>query len=422
MMQVTVQSILRFCLLFFTLFALACSLPSPGEVRLKGLLANDTELSLEETEKAACDALVAAGFRQIHVQPGAGQSHLKRVLAKRPSSAVNPLGLEAFIDFYSKSGDLIETYVHVTGSSMVILDSIREDLLNKLNGQIRLAEDRKRLGRAEKERERKIHEKELPPFTGQRHALIVGISVYQDSNFTGLLRARADAEALAEFLKSSDGGNIASDRIHILIDSKAIRREIIDGLVKVGKQTRPGDLILFYFAGHGRAPGGKGTGRYLVPYDGNYRKPEATLIENKELAERLSQANAKRQIVFLDCCFADFVPVRSAMEDQPFEPLVGKFRAILTSTKGNETALDRIGTDDSNGPFAAAILEALRSDVPADKDEDGLLSVEELYDHVYSDVTKRASSVGHKMTPQLYGSEESKSIEVIRLRNFEKSR
>ena len=245
---------------------------------------------------------------------------------------------------------------------------------------------------------------DLPRFSGRRHVLIVGISKYQDGSFAALERARRDAEDLANFLKSPEGGDIPSSRVHILYDQEATRANIINELIKMSRQAEADDLIILYMACHGRTTG---QSHYIVPYDGLFNAPEGSLIDKSELARFLDKADAERQLVFLDCCFAsgkDFVLRSGEVDDEAFKPLARKGRVVITSTKGSETALDSVGPNDRNSPFAAHLLKALSGESPeVDADGNGRITARELHSWLRPLVAAAARSRGQDMTPQIYG-------------------
>jgi hypothetical protein len=252
----------------------------------------------------------------------------------------------------------------------------------------------------------------VPAFTDQRHALIVGISTYRDSDFQSLRNAQKDAKALAEFLQSPGGGGLSSSRVHVLVNEQATRSEIIAKLMRMAREANEGDLIILYFAGHARVEGGEKSARYLMPFDADPRNPWGTAIEDKELNARLGQANPKRQLLMLDCCYAGGPVVRGEVEDV-WGGMQSPARVILTSTKGNETALDGDPRADK-GPFMTQILRALSGELPADKNEDGRLTAQELYDAIGPQVRAEAAKAGHKMSPQLYG-EWADKLELLRM-------
>lgn len=253
----------------------------------------------------------------------------------------------------------------------------------------------------------------VPPFSGNRHALIIGISTYQSTDLAPLANARRDAEALADFLRSPAGGNIAASRVHLLLDDEATRAEIIGELIKMASEADQGDLILLYFAGHARVQGGDDSARFLMPFDAKPNNPKGSAIDEKDLVAELDQAEPHRQLLMLDCCFAGGATVRGEVENV-WGRMQSPARVILTSTKGNETAWDG-DRNARNGPFMSQVLRALSGELPADTNEDRRVTVAELYNVIAPQIRGAATAAGLKMTPQLYGDWADK-LEILKLR------
>jgi hypothetical protein len=82
-------------------------------------------------------------------------------------------------------------------------------------------------------------------------AVVCGINDYECSYFHKLRGAVADATDVVELLLTHY--QVPSDQIHFLIDKDASRSAIISALdaLSMDPRIKPGDPILFYFAGHG---------------------------------------------------------------------------------------------------------------------------------------------------------------------------
>src|SRR5437016_1138535 len=82
-------------------------------------------------------------------------------------------------------------------------------------------------------------------------AVVCGINAYASTGFPVLRGAVADAANVLDLLLS--GYQVPRDQIHFLTDKDASRSRIISALdgLSTDPRIRPGDPILFYFAGHG---------------------------------------------------------------------------------------------------------------------------------------------------------------------------
>jgi uncharacterized caspase-like protein len=92
-------------------------------------------------------------------------------------------------------------------------------------------------------------------------ALIVGIDTYADPT-VALHGAVNDARAIRDRLSlkpfdlplapfPSDGCEATNERSHILIERCATRAKILGSFDDLAARSKPGDILLFYFAGHG---------------------------------------------------------------------------------------------------------------------------------------------------------------------------
>lgn len=249
------------------------------------------------------------------------------------------------------------------------------------------------------------------PFGDKRRVLIVGIAKYDDGNFDEIPNAARDAEALAEYFRSPEGGNLTSDRVILLLDEQATRANILNRLQEMLLRARDDEMVIFYFAGHGQAPSAdRDSERYLVAYDSRKSNP-FTSIDRDLVDELLDDTDATNQVLLLDCCFSGEDALRgAAIEEDPFSrfsqaPDSRHRRAVMTSTSGTETARDWM-EGSSNSPFAHYLLRALRGEDRelVDRNADGTISIRELHGYVRSSV--RAAATEHRQTPQLYGDPE----------------
>lgn len=265
----------------------------------------------------------------------------------------------------------------------------------------------------------------LPAFTGVRHALIVGISNYKSNAYADLNNAARDAAAIKQFLSSAGGGNLSNDHIKLLTDAEATRANIIKTLTLMGAEANPGDLIMVYYAGHARADGGDSGQRYLIPWDGEPDNPKGSCLDRNNFAKLLDEAQQRRQLLFMDCCFAGGPAVRANVKDTWANVPIGRSappgmgtslaasRVVITSTAGDETALDSTNGA-KNSPFATALIEILRDRKTYDIDQDQTLSASEVYAALAPKVRGAAARAGGTMSPQFYLSGRKEIISVVK--------
>lgn len=90
----------------------------------------------------------------------------------------------------------------------------------------------------------------MRPF-GELHALVVGVSKYQNPHIDSLRFAHRDAEVFADFLQNEALWNVEAEHLTVLTNAEATYGAFINSLQALSEQCRPGDRLLLYFAGHG---------------------------------------------------------------------------------------------------------------------------------------------------------------------------
>lgn len=139
------------------------------------------------------------------------------------------------------------------------------------------------------------------------YAVVVGISDYQDKDIPDLRFADKDAEAFANYLRSSAGGKLGKDHLKVLINSEATMAQFANALDWLWENTREGDQAIIYFSGHGDVekksltqPG------FLLCWDAPARVYMAggafALPMLQEVVSTLSTQNKARVIVITDAC------------------------------------------------------------------------------------------------------------------------
>lgn len=227
---------------------------------------------------------------------------------------------------------------------------------------------------------------------GDRFALVVGIDNYE--NVTRLQKANNDALAVSATLESI-GFNVTQ-----LLD--ADRRTLNRAISGFAADIRPGDEVVFYFAGHGIEVDGR---NFLLPSDVPTAKPgeEEFVISESIAADRILNVfkgqGARVTLLILDACRNNPFPTdgqRSLGGTRGLtrmDPPEGSF--ILFSAGTGQTALDRLSNSDPNpnSVFTRALLPRLREQN---------LAIHDLVREVRTDVRKLAATVRHNQFPAYY--------------------
>lgn len=220
-----------------------------------------------------------------------------------------------------------------------------------------------------------------------KYALIIANTEYTDSSLAQLSAPGKDAEEFARVLKDKEIG--AFDDIKVLLnESQSIANEAIDDLFA---QKRPDDLLLLYFSGHGiRDEIGS---LYLAAKNTNHIRLRSTAIKSDFIREAMDQSRSKKQVVILDCCnsgaFAHGTKaaIGGSMGIASAFKGTGYGRIVLTASDSTQFAWEGdkiIGQETKNSLFTHFLIQGLEGS--ADYDDDGRITVDELYDYVHEQI------------------------------------
>jgi hypothetical protein len=195
------------------------------------------------------------------------------------------------------------------------------------------------------------------PLLAASKALLIGVGTYKNLPYVtsqGLkldnLRGPSnDVKKMKEILMAQYSfrpGDIAA-----LMDQEATREAILENFDQfLIKETKPGDLVLVYFSGHGtRIPDGtSGFFKALCPYDVQPKAgklEDARLLTDGELANLLNKLKGRETVVIIDSCHSGGMTrsVRgvstSPLEETP--AVRSKFLPVEIAELGNTNLISR---------------------------------------------------------------------------------
>lgn len=229
----------------------------------------------------------------------------------------------------------------------------------------------------------------------QRRALIVASDEYDHEGLRQLLSPAADAEALARVLGDPQIGNFDVRVVHNET-AHFIQAQIED----LFSDSPPDDVLLLHFSCHGlKSESGE---LFFAARNTRPNRLGSTAI-SADFVQRCMRASRSRSVVLLlDCCyggaFGQGVTVRATgdvnvLDSFPGERLGGgRGRAVITASSSMEYAFegDQLADDHSRRPsvFTTALVDGLATG-EADRDEDGWVSLNELYDYVFDRVREQ---------------------------------
>ena len=231
--------------------------------------------------------------------------------------------------------------------------------------------------------------------SGQRKALIIANDEYEQAALRNLLAPAADAEALGRVLGDPQIGcfavQVARNEPSHLIQAQ---------IEELFSESRSDDVLLLHFSGHGLK---SESGELFFAAPNTRPNRLGSTAVSADFVQRCMRASRSRSVVLLlDCCyggaFGQGSTVRAAGDVNVLDSFPqgrlggGRGRAVITASNAMEYAFegDRLADDQHRRPsvFTSALVEGL-STGDADRDEDGWVSLDELYDYVFDKVQEQ---------------------------------
>lgn len=231
--------------------------------------------------------------------------------------------------------------------------------------------------------------------TGQRKALIIANDRYDHEGLRQLLSPVADAEALGRVLGDADVGGFEVRVVHN--EPAHVMGAHVEDLFS---EAKPDDVLLVHLSCHGlKSESGE---LYFAASNTRPNRLGSTAL-SADFVQRCMRASRSRSIVLLlDCCyggaFSQGVAVRATGDVNVLDAFPGgrlgggRGRAVISASSSMEYAFegDRLADEQGRSPsvFTTALVEGLASG-DADRDEDGWVSLNELYEYVFDRVQER---------------------------------
>jgi uncharacterized RDD family membrane protein YckC len=221
---------------------------------------------------------------------------------------------------------------------------------------------------------------------GTRSALIVASDDYSDPGLRRLRAPAADAQALAAVLQDPKIGGF---QVRTLLNQPA--HEVNLAVEEFFADRRPDDLLLMHVSCHGvKDEGGE---LYFATANTRLRRLGSTAVAADFVNRRMNRSRSRRVVLLLDCCYAGAfergMTARAGTEMGIEEQFGGLGRAVITASSAMEYAFegDQVADISQQAPsvFTSALVEGLETG-EADRDQDGLVALDELYDYVFDKV------------------------------------
>ncbi|MBX7222619.1 MAG: caspase family protein [Blastocatellia bacterium] len=245
-------------------------------------------------------------------------------------------------------------------------------------------------------------------FTGQKYALLIGVSQYQNAanGVRNLQFADADARSLRDFLLSEQGGKFAPANVTLLENAKATTANVRSALDRLKMQAGPNDLVFLFIGGHGGPDPVAKYNLYFVMYESSIGGFEQTALPMTEVQQVITkELRAQRVVALIDTCHSagmtSSVNTRS-LENNLVNLYAAKLfsetgRAILTSSDVNEVSQESTKWGNGHGVFTWALLDGLNG--AADLDKNNLVTTNELFLYTRSVVQ---AETGFQQNPRAF--------------------
>ena len=173
--------------------------------------------------------------------------------------------------------------------------------------------------------------------------------------------------------------------------------------------------MLIFFAGHGapetdqRGLERDGLAKYLIPSDADPEDLYSTALPMDELQTIFGRLESERIVAFLDACYSGAAGGRTfaarktragGVDDLFLERLTrSKGRAIITASRPAEVSIEL--PELGHGIFTYYTVEGLKG--AADANRDGIVTLQELYEYVEAQVSRKSRAVGGNQHPVMKG-------------------
>lgn len=229
-----------------------------------------------------------------------------------------------------------------------------------------------------------------------RSALIVASSSYSDPGLKRLRAPASDADSLAAVLQDPGIGGFD---VRTSIDEPAHMVRL--AVEEFFADRQPDDVLLLHFSCHGvKDEDGE---LYFAMADTLLHRLAATAVAADFVNRRMNRSRSRRVVLFLDCCYAGaFERGMTARADRGVGLEAqfgdGRGRAVITASTAMEYAFEGGELADAHeappSVFTSALVHGLETG-EADRDQDGLIALDELYEHIYD----RVRAVTPSQTP-----------------------
>ena len=213
------------------------------------------------------------------------------------------------------------------------------------------------------------------------YVVSVGIADYKEIN--DLRYTENDVAVFNQIMASH------TNEIYTLTGAQATHANLINTIRAVFAQATANDAVIFFFSGHGYEGG-------FCCYD---MKPGSYIggISYKEMQILFRNCRAGRKMVFADACFSGGLSIQKTQ--LTVQTVQNSEVMYFLSSKFDETSLEL--PNGPNGLFTYCLVQGLCGD--SDLNGDRIISLQEIYDYVHSNVVSYVNQIPHDQHPMIWG-------------------
>lgn len=196
---------------------------------------------------------------------------------------------------------------------------------------------------------------------------VVGVLEYRDPDYDPFPQKERKDAVLVETLVAR---GVPPDRVVFLRDRDATRERIRRDLARLLAASRPGETLLFLFAGHGSRPDGGGTS--FVTWDADSDRAAETTWPVAEVFDTVARAfRGTRALLMADSCYSGALAVEAARRAKGSRIRWGTLTAALSNVPSTGA-----------WTFTDCLVDAFAGRPWVDRDRDGTIRLDELGEHV----------------------------------------
>jgi len=222
--------------------------------------------------------------------------------------------------------------------------------------------------------------------TENRYAILIASSRFPKAdNLQPLAGPENDIAQMQEILTSADHGNFGK----VVALKNRPHHQVLRTINEILNGAERDDLILLYYSGHGKLDT---SGQlHLATVNTQMTALETTSIPLESIKRLLTNSAATKTALILDCCYSGAVDkafFRGEVDEQLNLMSGGRGTFIITASTGLQMAKEK--EDEQLGIFTRHLVDGVRSG-KADRDGDGLITMNELYRYVHEQVLSETS-------------------------------